>query len=199
VFNLFRTTLLGGIVFLIPVVLLLVVLGQAVTWIRVVSDPVVDRLPDTFVDHAIAAYLLAGVILLLLCLVAGLVSRTRTAARMMEIMEARVLAHVPLYLVLRSKIQAMLRTDEVQDLRSVMVRFDDLWQLAFQIERVEGGMVAVFLPGAPDPWSGSVAVVEAERVQELDLGVPSVAKLHYRLGRGSNQVLADYFRNRSVG
>ena len=195
-FNLFRTTLLGGIVFLIPVVLLLIVVGKAITWIRMVSDPVVDRLPDGFVGHTVAAYLIAGGILIFVCLVAGVFSRTRSAARLMEVMEARVLAHVPLYLVLRSKIQAMLNTDQVQDLQSVMVRFDDLWQVAFQIERVEGGMVAVFLPGAPDPWSGSVALVDAERVEELPMGVSTAAKLHYRLGRGSNQALADYFRNR---
>ncbi len=198
-FKLVRTTLLGGVVFLIPVVLLLIVVGKAVAWIRMVSDPVVERLPDGFVGHTFAAYLLAGVILLLLCLVAGLISRTRAAARVVQVMEARVLAHVPLYLVLRSKIQAMLRTDEVGDLRSVMVRFDDLWQVALQIERVDGGIVAVFLPGAPDPWSGTVALVEAERVQELDLGIPTVAKLSYRLGRGSNQALAEYFRSRAAG
>lgn len=198
-YNLVRTTLLGGVVFLIPFVLLLIVLGKAVAWIRIISDPVVERLPDSFVGHTVATYLMAGGILLLVCLVAGLISRTRVAARMVDVMEARVLAHVPLYLVLRSKIQAMLGTDEVQDLRSVLVRFDDLWQLAFQIERVDGGMVAVFLPGAPDPWSGSVVLVEAERVEELALGTGAVAKLHYRLGRGTNEAMAGYFRNPPAG
>ena len=65
------------------------------------------------------------------------------------------------------------------------------WQIALEIERIEGGKVALFLPGAPDPWSGSICIAEEDRVTPLDLPVASVAKIAKRLGRGASEALRD--------
>ena len=46
-----------------------------------------------------------------------------------------------------------------------------------------GGIL--FLPGSPDPWSGSVCVVTDDRVTPLEITVKSATKLMKRLGRGS--------------
>jgi uncharacterized membrane protein len=73
----------------------------------------------------------------------------------------------------------------------VVVRFDDFWQIGFEIERIEGGKVALFLPGSPDPWSGSVCVAEEDRVAPLDLPVATVATMARRLGRGANEALRE--------
>ena len=70
-----------------------------------------------------------------------------------------------------------------------ITRFDDSWQLVFEIERLADGKVVVFLPGSPDPWSGSVCVVSDDRVTPLDLTVNSAANLMKRLGRGATDTL----------
>ncbi|HMK65956.1 MAG TPA: hypothetical protein VK564_09185, partial [Thermodesulfobacteriota bacterium] len=49
--------------------------------------------------------------------------------------------------------------------------------------------VVVFLPGAPDPWSGLVNVVTRDRITPLDITVKSAADLMKRLGKGSSGVL----------
>jgi hypothetical protein len=48
----------------------------------------------------------------------------------------------------------MLSPEDIEGMSVAAVRFDDLWQIGFEIERFEGGKVALFLPGSPDPWSG---------------------------------------------
>ena len=73
----------------------------------------------------------------------------------------------------------------------VLARFDDSWQIAFEIERIEDRAVVIFLPGAPDPWSGSMCVVTADRITQLDQSIPYVAKIAKRLGRGANEALRD--------
>ena len=40
-------------------------------------------------------------------------------------------------------------------MRPVLARFENSWQIAFEIERIPGGIITVYVPGAPDPWSGS--------------------------------------------
>ena len=85
----------------------------------------------------------------------------------------------------------MLSPEDIEDMSVAVVRFDDLWQIGFEIERIEGGKVALFLPGSPDPWSGSVCIAEEDRVTPLDLPVAAVARMVRRRGRGANEALRD--------
>jgi uncharacterized membrane protein len=48
--------------------------------------------------------------------------------------------------------------------------------------------VVVYLPGAPNPWSGSVAYFNSERVKRLEMSVTQAVKNIQGIGRGS----ADY-------
>jgi uncharacterized membrane protein len=67
----------------------------------------------------------------------------------------------------------------------VIVKFDDNAQIGFEIERTEKGNVVVYLPGSPNPWSGSVVYVNADRVEMLDMTVAEAINNIRHLGRGS--------------
>jgi uncharacterized membrane protein len=45
--------------------------------------------------------------------------------------------------------------------------------------------VAVYLPGAPNPWSGTVVYVTQERVKHLPMSVSEVVRNIWMLGKGS--------------
>jgi uncharacterized membrane protein len=189
-FKILRTTLLGGLVFLVPVVVFFLVVGKAIQWIRMVSDPFADLLPAPLNGAPVTV---GAFFLILMCLAAGLFARTSYAKRIVDVLEGGILIHLPFYDLLKARTDSILKPDQLQGMAPVVVRFDDSWQVAFEIERVEGGAVALFLPGSPDPWSGGLVVVEEARVSPLDLTVPIVAKIAQRLGRGSNEALAAYF------
>jgi hypothetical protein len=63
--------------------------------------------------------------------------------------------------------------------------------LVFEIERLADGKVVVFLPGSPDPWSGSVSMVTHDRVTLLDMTVKSATGLRKCLGRGTTRASHD--------
>ena len=71
----------------------------------------------------------------------------------------------------------------------VLAWIEDAWQIAFLVERIEGGHVAVFIPGAPSPWSGSVFILTTDRVKPLDIPIASALKCIKSLGAGSNAML----------
>ena len=48
----------------------------------------------------------------------------------------------------------------------------------------------MFLPGAPNPWSGSVVFVKAERVKTLTVNVMEALKFFRTLGKGSEAIAA---------
>jgi uncharacterized membrane protein len=74
-------------------------------------------------------------------------------------------------------------------LKTVFVRLDDQAQIAFEVERLPDGRAIVFLPGAPDAWSGSAVVVDADRVTPLDFEMRQVVRLAKNLGKGTAAAL----------
>lgn len=192
-----KTTVIGGIVFLIPIVIVLMVIGEVLDMAGQVAAPLVELLPVQAIGDLALAHLLAFGILVLLCsaLLCGWAAgpnphrpTPRRVARGPGALEG-----------------AGVRPDQKQDSEHAEprrhqghgrrhVRFDDCWQIAFAIERVDGGGVAVFLPGAPDPWSGSMCVVSQDRVTPLDANIPIIVEIVKRLGRGANEALRDRWR-----
>ncbi|MGB2335808.1 MAG: hypothetical protein ACPH5V_00745, partial [Alcanivorax sp.] len=65
----------------------------------------------------------------------------------------------------------------------VQVRFDDYSQLCFEVGRADDGEVTIYLPGAPDPWSGSLIQVTADRVERLTMSMPQAVSYIRNLGR----------------
>lgn len=75
-------------------------------------------------------------------------------------------------------------------LNPVVVTFDDHQLIACEIERLADGRVVLFMPGAPDVWSGSVALVAPERVEALDVDAAALSRSMKGLGHGLSHVLA---------
>jgi uncharacterized membrane protein len=186
--TLIRTTIIGGIVFLLPIAIFVAVIGKGLEATGAIARPLAGALPVNMIGGVAVAHVLAIVLLLLVCFLAGLLARAAVARKLVDRLEANILSRLPAYALMKAKTQCMLSPP-------VVARFDDSWQFAFEIERIEGGKVALFLPGAPDAWSGSICVMDAERVTPLDLTIPFVARMAKRLGRGANEALGDRLRS----
>lgn len=134
--------------------------------------------------------LLAIGVILLLCFVAGLLARRSFVKQLAEFFEKKLLLLFPRYAIIREQMAGTLGGNDAESrLKPVFVRFDDMSRLAFETERTESGLVAVYLPGSPDPWSGYVVHVAAERVDVLDVDFPEAVQVVEQLGRGSDKLL----------
>jgi uncharacterized membrane protein len=186
-----KTTVLGGILFLVPVIIFIAIFGKALNILNKLALPIAGKLGFDAAAGILASEVIAIAILVLICFLAGLAAKTPRANQFVRSLEVNVLEKIPVYEYLKTKMTSVLNTEETEAIRSVLARFDDSWQLAFEIERLAGGDVVVFLPGAPDPWSGSVCVVTEDRVTPLGLPVKSVVKLMKGLGKGAAEALPD--------
>lgn len=184
-----KTTVLGGIFFLIPIIIFVAVIGKALQITNKLAIPIAGLLGVDKIAGIAVAELLAIGILVLVCFIAGLVAKAPRAKKFVQSLENNVLEKIPAYEVLKAKTQSVLSFEDSEELSPVMARFDDSWQLAFEIERIEGGNVVIFLPGAPDPWSGSMCVVTGDRVTPLDMTLKTAVNLMKRLGKGSIEAL----------
>jgi len=186
-----KTTVVGGLFFLFPIVFVIAIIGKALEITKKLAAPLASLLSVDSIGGLAVVTLLALLILVLICFFAGMAARTALAGKFAQYLETNVMKKIPAYTLLKAKAESALRPEDTGGLIPVLVRFDDSWQLAFEIERIAGGKVVVFLPGAPDPWSGSVCVMTEDRIAPLALTVKSAADIMQRLGKGSTGALRD--------
>jgi uncharacterized membrane protein len=188
-FSIWKTTILGGIIFLLPFAIVVFLLGQLAQIIYSAAAHLDDAipLPQWTVGGVSAAVVLVTLALLLLCYLAGLAARLSFSRRFSETIERNLLLLFPRYVVWKSQLAANVGVDAAHPgMHPVVVALDDHARIGFEIERAAGGgRVTVYLPGSPDPWTGFVIHVTAERVKPLPLGFHEATALCERMGRGA--------------
>src|SRR5687767_9667629 len=97
-----RTTLVGGLLYLVPIVVLLAVLGKAIGIAHQVSPPVVKLIEAVHLGEILTPQVVAILLLVLFCFAAGLFARTAFAKRIGRALETRVLANLPGYELIKS-------------------------------------------------------------------------------------------------
>jgi len=188
--ELLEATALGGLLFLVPIAAAGLVLAKAFQVMRRVAQPFAGWL-EAHSFGIVAGDLVAAAALLAICLVAGLVARSPLGRRLRDRLESLLFAFVPGYGFVKGYTDSMNQSDSAaRSFKPVVARFDDSAQLAFEVERGADGTVVVYLPGAPNPWSGSVVFLSAERVGPLELSMPEAVKRLRQLGHGAAALAA---------
>ena len=184
------TMILGGVVFLLPLVFITIILGKAFELMMVVAKPIDKVIPLESVGNVAFVNIVAALAILLSCLLAGLAARSAWGRKIFEGADEKLRLFIPGYALMSEKVTSMVGNQERQsNLKPVLVQFDDQSQIAFEIERSPDGLVTVFLPGAPDPWSGSAVFVTADRVAPIDTEVKAALKTFKKIGHGAVDAL----------
>jgi len=185
-----RTTVIGGVLFLIPLAVVVAVLGKAFEVLKVLATLLSRLIPiETVVGIAIVEILTVG-IMLLCCFASGLLARSSAGRSAYEAVDAILLQLIPGYAWVRVYTGDISDEEAERGLRPVLVQFDDQYLLAVEAERTDDGLVAVYLPNAPNPRSGALSYVTADRVKPLAASFQAVSKVLKDLGRGSSALLA---------
>jgi uncharacterized membrane protein len=193
VLNIIKATIVGGILFLVPIALLVIILGKVVTALQKILSPILKSFPDIVVAgfpvlHRLAALL----ILMLICFVAGLLARTQAAHRSINWLEHSILGYVPGYKFINTMVKNMTGLEE-KEMDIVLARVDDGWQLSFLIEQINNDMYTVFVPDVPNPWSGSVYHLEKDKIIWTNITKKQALGCLRQLGFGSAEILKDRF------
>jgi uncharacterized membrane protein len=183
------TTLIGGVVFLLPLIVVLYVLGQGLALTAHAAQPLVALLPDKSVGGITVASMAALALLLMLCFGAGMLARAAVGQAFSARFEDKLQTLYPRYSVIKAMSQGLHGALGERVLKPVLVSFDDHQLIAFDMERLDDGRAVLYLPGAPDAWSGSVLVVTAERIEALDIDATQLARSMQRLGLGTAALL----------
>jgi len=185
-----KTTVFGGIVFLIPIVVIALIIDKVFEVMKKVADPLADIFPIHGLPEIILANIIAIALVILVCFLAGLAAKSTLARRLVTTLDSTLQSNIPFYfLIKRIAADIVPGADGTIAVNSVMVQFDDFSQVAFEIERLDQGKVVVFLPNAPNPWSGRLIIVNEERIEQIDATMVGTNQIIRQYGKGTNEFL----------
>lgn len=186
-----KTTAIGGLFFLLPLIVLGALIGQIAPIVWSIAVVLHEFLPfKTPVGMAIL-FLLALIIILLLCFAAGLLAKRAIGKRIAAGFEKKLLLLFPRYAVLKEQMAGSIGGDDIKpNWKPVAAQFHDSIRIGFEVEAIDQGMVIVYLPGAPDTWSGKLVLLPADRIHKLDLNFGDTISIFEKIGRDSHSILA---------
>jgi uncharacterized membrane protein len=183
-----RTTLLGGVLILIPVVVVIAIVAKVFSIALSLTAPLADSIPLGPVGDFIVVNVLGLAGLIIVCYAAGACTKFTITRTFSKSLESKLQAIFPRYMVIKGMTHG-LGGDGAGKLTPVLASFDDYAQIAFEVGRSRDGRVTLFLPGSPDPWSGTVVHVTPDRVKPLNTDFHTVVKSLKGIGYGSDIVL----------
>ncbi|WDF63857.1 DUF502 domain-containing protein [Flavobacterium sp. KACC 22763] len=189
ILKILKATFLGGILFLVPLVVLLIVLEKGYGLVQKTTLPLVSTLPKVSVLGLAIQELVGIFIIILICFIAGLLAKTTAAEKLVQKLEDGILSFVPGYSFMKSMNENILGLESKDDLKVILVPTDAGLQFAFLIEQVSDEKFTVFIPDAPNPWSGSVVFVDKKDITEIDITQKQALACIRKLGYGSEELL----------
>ena len=178
-----KATLSGGILVMLPVVLVIIIAARAFQILQKLSTPLAARLPDVLVLGLDGSRLLTLFFAILICFVTGLLVRSQGIRSRVSKLEDFLTLYVPGYSMLKSVAADSL--GQVMDgrLTPVLIEDDGAFNIGFLIEE-NGPWSTVFLPEAPRHDSGEVKIIASVHVKKIDMPAHLATRSIKNYGKG---------------
>lgn len=181
-----RTTLVGGVLVLLPIYLAVLLLLKALKATMGLIAPVTAQVPATLEFRELIAIL----VILAACFIAGIVVRTGPGGRAIRQVQRRVLEKIPGYQLLE-KLAARLGGDTTEETFSpALVELEDALVPALIVEELPDGQFVVLVPSVPTPVSGALYILPAERVHQVNVPLTDIMKVYTKWGEGAGKLVA---------
>jgi uncharacterized membrane protein len=180
-----KTTLVGGLLIVLPVYLAVLLLAKAVSGLVGLLAPLAAQLPVAVEHREIAALALVVIV----CFVVGLVARTAPGRRALDAFQRRVFEKIPGYGAVRSVARRMSGQADETQLQPALVEIEDALAPAFIIEEAGDGRLVVLVPSVPTPAAGALFIMDRARVHPVDMPFGSVIKVITQWGAGAGALV----------
>jgi uncharacterized membrane protein len=183
-----KATIVGGLLFLLPVAVVLIVLRHAMRLAGMAVQPISALVPHAGIG-AVVTTLLAVLLLIFVSFLAGLLARTNAGKRLMRVFENSLLGNIPQYQLVKTMATGLVQVENAEGAKPALISIEGGWQIGYLLEPLESGWVAVFLPQAPTPMAGNVMYLPADRVRLLDIPMVKAMTIVKNMGVGSQTAL----------
>lgn len=187
VFARLRNRIVSGFIFIMPVLITLLILGQFWKQLLKIGGRLCKMLRIDTVLGAGGDAVAAVVFFIAVCLVAGFLTRISFLRKISEQIDEKLNQLIPGYSQVRTEATKKIgiaKTEEPPRYDTCLVKVGESWQPGYLVETNADGTHTVFVPQAPLAAVGQVYVVEPGRVRKLDLDSAALDARLKALGRG---------------
>ena len=172
-----KTTLLGGLFVLLPLLLLYLLLAETFGLIVGLATPIADLFPEGTFDEAKFPVLLAVILIVVVSFLIGLMLRLEIGRRMGGWIEKRVLGRLPAYEALKKLTSGFVETGKEGSFQSAfLISENGDRDPVYVVEEHADGHMTVLVSWSPTAFAGSVKIVKRERVEMLDVSLGDFSK-----------------------
>jgi uncharacterized membrane protein len=186
--QLLRTTLVGGVIFLLPLLLVVFIIQQGYRLTLQLAKPLAQLLPDKIVSQVEAPALVAALALLIVTFAAGLFAQTRMGKRTIRWVQNSLIGTLPQFSFARGIAESI--DGDYRDVEVVLVPTDAGLCFGFIFNASSEPWIPVFIPGAPEWTSGSLAFVQTEAIRQTNVTFLDAVMILKGLGEDANKVTA---------
>ena len=186
-----KTTLLGGLVVILPVTIIAAVFGwlyiKVTGWIQPLTNIVVKTVGvGEFLSSLIVICVIVG-----FCFLIGLAVKTQVGRFVHEKLESKVLKIAPGYNLVKETVLQFLGRKKSPFSRVALVQiFENQTKVtAFVTDEHEDGSYTVFVPTGPNPTSGQIFHLDSRFVHPIDVKIEVAMRSIISCGAGSNRLI----------
>lgn len=186
-----KTTLLGGMLVVLPVVILVSVFNWLYEFISEKVKPLTYLLSETVQRQEFLASVLAIIIILITFFIVGLIVKTRLGKFSLEYLEIKFLFKLPLYKIIKETTLQLLGSNKTLFKSVALVKLfgNDTQVTAFVTKEHNDESFTVFVPSGPAPTAGFIYHVSKDNVQIIKYPTDKAMKTIFSLGAGSKELL----------
>jgi uncharacterized membrane protein len=187
----FKTSLLGGLIVILPVALLLFLM----TWVFDLVTGLIAPLTDLLLSRSHMGRILADLIVigvvLLSCFLVGIFVRTKLGALAYGAIERGMLNRAPGYSLIKETVLQFLGNKRSPFSSVALARIfgNDTLVSSFITDRHADGSYTIFVPTGPNPTSGNIYHLKGKYVHPVDVSIEDAMRSIISCGAGSTKLV----------
>ena len=193
--NFFITSIIGGVLVILPVALIVWVFSILVNFIVKYINPV-THVVDRFIGIKFVSIIIAIAVIITVCFLVGMFVTTRIGNWIHINIEEKLLSKIPGYKMIKGALSQLFSSDKKSRPFSKVVLFNlynnDVLLTGIVTDDDNEKYVTIFCPTAPNPTSGFIYHVPREHVYEIDETVEDTMRTVLSGGFGSNALINKY-------
>lgn len=181
-----KTAAGGGLMVLLPVLLLCLLLAEMLQLVVALATPIAGLLQEGGLEKAANPVLVALVLLAGTSFAIGLAMKSKAGRRFGQWIENTTLKRLPVYAALKRLTRGFAGTEAGETFMPALLEIDaGIQEIVYLVEESEDGLAAVLVPHAPTAFSGPVKIVDRKRLTLLDTNIGDLSRSLSHWGVGT--------------
>ena len=187
--NFLKTTLLGGLFILLPLMLLWIGLKEIGGLLEAMATPIADLFPAGVFDNLTAPGVIAILLIVGASFILGLAAKSAWLSSIGRNIENTILNRVPMYRMLKIISSALIDSSAGDVKPALIMDGSGGGDPCYVIEAHKDGRATVLLPWSPASFAGTIRIVQQSNLEYLSCSLDEFSRSLSQIGVGVEECL----------